>query len=333
MFEMLGFCILLAAVLTLNTITSSLAALIWHKLARRTTNWPPALRARLLFTLRVAPAMISLLLALTLVLPAYLLNEPRHKVEPVSYQLGILSVISAIALCLAVWRGLNARSATKRLVQNWLQASTQIAIPDLTIPAFRFPHQLPILAIIGFWRPKLFVSERLLQTLSPAELAATIAHEKGHLIAKDNLKRVAVRMCCDVLSILPSGRSLDRAWIEATEAAADDYAAHQNQNMAVELASALIKIARLIPAGERITLPVGAALIGQDEPGVAFRVQALLAFDRRLNTTCNAQKALFSFLYWCPVFGVALLALLLLSYPALLSNVHEITEFVVSQLR
>src|SRR5438093_1171007 len=74
-------------------------------------------------------------------------------------------------------------------------------------------------------RPRLFVAQQLCDALSPVELSAALAHERGHLAARDNLKRALLRACRDVLTIVPAGRTLDRAWAESAEAAADEHAA------------------------------------------------------------------------------------------------------------
>src|SRR5262245_64543688 len=56
----------------------------------------------------------------------------------------------------------------------------------------------------------LFRSDHLFQSLTSEEMAAAIAHECGHLAARDNLKRAALRACRDALAIFPCGARLDR---------------------------------------------------------------------------------------------------------------------------
>ena len=68
------------------------------------------------------------------------------------------------------------------------------------------------------------------------------------------------------LLIIPCGRSLDRAWSEASESAADEHAAQTEFAVALNLASALVRIARMIPAGQRQVMPrVSAFLVGGEE--------------------------------------------------------------------
>ena len=108
-------------------------------------------------------------------------------------------------------------------------------------------------------------------------MTAAIAHEGGHLSAHDNFKRSLLRACRDVLMIVPCGRSLDRAWAEAAECAADEHAAQQSAETALNLASALVKIAKMVPVGARAAVPMAAFLVGVEETrGVKARVRRLL---------------------------------------------------------
>jgi Zn-dependent protease with chaperone function len=329
MFELLGLCLFLAALLTLNTLLASGVTLLWRRLAAR--SWRPATKARLIFTLRVAPVLLSLGLALAVVLPAYLLHEPRHNVEPVSFKLAILTALALLGVLLALWRGVRAWWVTRRLVQNWLQHATRIELAALPLPAYRLAHPYPVVALVGCWRPRLFLAEQLCQTLTPDELAATIAHEAGHWHARDNGKRVLLRVCCDVLALLPTGRALDRAWAEAAEAAADEYAASTGRGVALNLASALVKIARRIPAGVSVAVPVGAAIVGSDAAGIAPRVQALLNLDSR--ATVHAARQGDSGLSWLTLLGVVAGLALLAASPRFLASVHQLTEFILACLQ
>jgi Zn-dependent protease with chaperone function len=138
-------------------------------------------------------------------------------------------------------------------------------------------HPFPIIAVVGTITPRLFIAEQVLRTLSEEELSAAIAHECGHLAARDNLKRSLLRVCRDALMIVPCGRSLDRAWAETAECAADEHAAQKSPATALDLASALVKIAKMIPAGTHAAVPVAAFLVGNEETrGVKARVGRLL---------------------------------------------------------
>src|SRR5215475_8098332 len=262
MFELLGICLALAALLTLNALAATLASALWGALGRRLEGRPAAARARLIFALRVFPPFIAAVGVGALLLPAYIAHEPRRAVEPVGLKLGVLAVVSAAGLLLALWRGVAAWIATRSLVKDWLRLAEPVSFDQIRIPAYRLRHQFPVVAIVGVIRPKLFIADHLYQSLTRQEFAAAIAHESGHLAARDNLKRALLRACRDALSIIPSGARLDRAWAEASEAAADEHAARGGGNVALDLASTLVKIARLVPEGVNPAMPAGALLIG-----------------------------------------------------------------------
>jgi hypothetical protein len=187
----------------------------------------------------------------------------------------LLALLSSIGIALAIFRGFAALRATSRLTKDWLAHGEPICTRGLDVATYCVEHSFPIIAIVGIFRPRLFISRRVLSVLTNEELAAAIAHESGHLIARDNLKRGLLRACRDALLIIPSGRSLDRAWAEAAETAADEYAAQAGPSSSLDLAAALVKIARMIPEGARPTMPAGVFLV-EDCGGVMERVRRLL---------------------------------------------------------
>src|SRR3989440_3017462 len=226
MYALLGLCLALATLLTVNALAALVVAGLWRGLlARWTRAWSAHARAQLLFALRLAPFALALLFVAALIVPSYLRYEPEATVEAVSLKLAALAAISIIGLALALWRGLIAWRTTRRLVADWLRHAEPITLPGVALPAFRVAHKFPVIAVVGALRPRLFVAQQLFDALSPLELSAALAHERGHLAARDNLKRTLLRACRDVLMIVPAGRTLDRAWAESVEAAADEHAA------------------------------------------------------------------------------------------------------------
>ena len=276
MYELLGISLVLAALLSINAFVSLLAATLWRVLARPARSWSAYTRARIVFAMRVGPSALALLSVAALLIPSYLIHEPYSTNEIVGKKLGALALISALGVGLALWRGLKSWLATRALLKQWLHGAQPIRISQVNIPAFCIEHPFPVIAVVGLIRPRLFVASRVLESLSEEEMLAAIAHESGHLAAHDNLRRVLIRACRDMLTIVPCGRSLDRAWAENAEAAADESAADGGSAMALNLASALIEIARMVPAGARPTMPVASFLLGDETDGVKGRVRRLL---------------------------------------------------------
>ena len=333
MFELLGICLMLAALLTLNAMASLLTSAMWRALRDRAENWPASSRARLLFALRVSPAIIAVVCVGALLLPAYIAHEPRRVVEPVSLKLGVLAAISAGGLLLAFWRGGVAWGATRRLINDWMRGAEPVKFDQIPIPAYRLRHQFPVIAIVGAIRPKLFIADHLFQSLTREELAAAIAHESGHLAARDNLKRALLRACHDALAIVPSGGTLDRAWAEASEAAADEHAARGGSDVALDLASALVKIARLVPEGVKPAIPAGALLIGDDAGGIARRVRRLTQLAT-LDSAAPGGRLFDSTVWLWACFAATLAsAILMATSPPTLLAVHNVIEIAVSKLQ
>lgn len=332
MYELLGICLVLTALLAVNSLASLLFSAIWRLCEGRLTNLCAHTRAEVLFALRALPPVLALLCAGMLVIPAYLAYEPRVTSEIVSTKLGTLALLSAAGVVFALWRACRSWSATRSLLRGWLRVSQPIDLYDLTIPTFLIEHSFPIIAVVGSVKPRLFVASSVLAALTKEELAAAIAHERGHLLAYDNLKRLVLRACRDVLMLVPFGRPLDRAWAQAAEAAADEHAARENPDRALNLASALVKIAKMVPVRERADVPLGAYLIGAEETqGVRARIRRLLDIaaqdiDKRDNRWLIRTARAISLL------GFTLFAIASASSPRVLIGVHQIIEHTVALL-
>jgi len=106
---------------------------------------------------------------------------------------------------------------------------------------------MPLASLVGIVRPRLFVSDRLLEILTAEERQAVVDHEAGHLRSLDNLKRTAMRFAPDWLALTPVGRELERAWEMAAEEDADDHAAGPDRARSLDLAGALVKAVRMTP--------------------------------------------------------------------------------------
>lgn len=334
MYELLGITLVLALLLTINATATLVAAgfarackpLLWKCSART--------RAEILFVMRIGPPVIAIVAIVAFMIPSYLTYEPYGTKEVVSLKLGALAAISAVGVALAVWRGVRSWIATRSLLKQWMKASTPIHLDAVTVPTFVLQHSFPIIAVVGAIRPRLFIATHVLESLSEEELAAAIAHECGHLAAKDNFKRSVMRISRAALLIIPCGRWLDRTWSEASESAADEHAAQQSSQIALDLAAALVRIARMIPQGQRPTLPaaVSGFLVGDDAPGVKVRVSRLVelaAVDRR---QLASSAALVRFIPWFVLTVIVVISVSIENRPQVLASVHQFVEHVVAFL-
>jgi hypothetical protein len=123
-------------------------------------------------------------------------------------------------------------------------------------------------AVVGVIRPRLFVARSVLHALTPGELQAVAQHEAAHVRARDNVKRWLMA-CAPSLGWRRTALALERAWEEAAE-----HEAERGAQGALDLASALVKTARLAPLGAHLRVPAAAFHGGGD---VARRVQDLVA--------------------------------------------------------
>jgi Zn-dependent protease with chaperone function len=242
--------------------------------------------------------------------------------------------LSATGIAVSIYRGLAAHRATANLTSDWLKQGEPIQIEGIDIDAYQIHHAFPLIAIVGFLRPRLFIASQVLELLTPEEITAAVAHENGHLAARDNLKRGLLRACRDALLIIPSGRSLDKAWSEASEEAADENAASKGNGVALDLASALVKIARIIPPGARPTMPAGVFLLGDEETkGIKSRVRRLIALATSEYHAGRSHPLLAKLVFWGPTSFLFVALLVAASNPYLLSRVHYLVEHAVFALR
>ncbi|HEY6247415.1 MAG TPA: M56 family metallopeptidase [Pyrinomonadaceae bacterium] len=333
MYELLGITLVLAMLLAVNAVATSAAAGLWHVFKQPLLRCTARTRAELLFVMRMGPPVIAIIWIVAFLIPSYLVYEPYTTNEFVSKKLGALAAISAIGVTFAIWRGLRTWQATRSLLKKWLRDAAPFELDGIDVPAFRLTHSFPIIAVVGTLRPRMFIAEHVLHSLSRDELVAAVAHEYGHMTARDNLKRSLLRASRAALLIIPCGRSLDRAWGEASEAAADEYAAQQSSSVALNLASALVRIARLIPTDERVVMPSSAFLVGGEETrGVKGRVKRLVELASIDPKSLVSSAPLIRLIPWFVLVAVVAIGLTIESRPAVLATVHSFIENVVAVL-
>ncbi|HKV34536.1 MAG TPA: M56 family metallopeptidase [Pyrinomonadaceae bacterium] len=332
MYTFLCITLVLALLLTINataTMASAGAGRVSRRLLRKCSA---RTRAEILFVMRIGPPVIAIVAIAAFMIPSYLIYEPHHTEEVVSWKLGGLATLSAIGVALAFSRGVRSWLATRSLLKEWLASSTPIHLEAISVPTFVLQHTFPIIAVVGAIRPRLFISAQVLDSLSEEELAAAIDHEYGHLAAHDNFKRSVMRISRAALLLIPCGRSLDRAWSEASESAADEHAAQRSSLVALNLASALVRIAKMIPKGQQQIMPasVSAFLAGnEDTPRVRVRVRRLVelaAADPRLLVS---SAPLVRFIPWIALTVLVVTSVMIESRPQVLAAVHDFVEYVV----
>lgn len=313
-FLVFGAAMVLVAFLIVNVLVSAAVITVAPRLTAHLGSFSPRARSSALLTLRFLPVLAAGAIAGGLVMPAYLLLEPANAGERLSPTLVALSLLALALLLAGLGRGLRSLGATSALVGSWQRSRRPLLLPNSAVPAYRVRDPFPVFAVVGLFRPRIYISAQVLEALTPSELAAGCAHEVAHLAARDNLKRLLVRSCPDALGLLATGRELEREWACAAEATADERAAAGRKDVALELAAGLVKVARLAPV-RGAALPMSALHDGGD---VDQRVRRLVAMEGRLTRPARGSRA------WMLTLAAAPVAAALLAYG--LPAVHQVIE-------
>ena len=267
--------------------------------------------------LRLSPALVSTLFVVVVFLPSYWRYEPRDFVEGFDVSLTALAIAATAIIGSALVRGVTAWRRAARRTAEWMRTARPFALSGVSIRAFAIDTDAPIMALVGVLRPRLLITQPVLDALTDEELSATVAHELGHRRAFDNLKRLAMRAAPDLLSATRVARALERRWAVASEHAADQ-GVGDGDRARCALAAALVKVARLTPPVTPMGEPISALVDGGD---ITSRVQRLLdAPTARRGGTPR---------WLAPTIGVSTL---ILTYTPLLRTVHVVTEILVNSL-
>ena len=266
---LLGLTVCLAFHFVVALVVSLCVAAAARRLRPRLAALEPARRAPALLRLALLPAGVGLGAALGLVLPAWLIYEPRERTESAGPVLLALGALGAVLLVGRLTAALLDARRTARLVTRWRAGGRELA--GLPFPATRVVVAAPVAALAGVLRPRLLLSRALVEALEPGELEAVVEHERAHAAAHENLKRWLLRASPDPLALLPAGRRLRSDFEDAAELAADRAACTRVPPL--RLARALLKVAALARGGPLLELAAAAL---HREGRVAGRVRELL---------------------------------------------------------
>jgi Zn-dependent protease with chaperone function len=279
----------------------------------------PARRANLFFLLATLPFSIAATLAFGLVLPAFLRLEPRGSTERLDWPLAIAAICGALTLLLYFARAAVLLWQSRAGARRWLRAGRSVALGHEQACEVR--DASGVLAVSGTLRPRYFISSDVFAALSANELAAAFAHEAGHVHARDNCKRLLLHALA-----LP-GQSFARVraeWSASAELAADE-AAVLGGTPVLDLASALVAVARLRGSAGTVSPGFSCLLPPDGAPLLGMRIARLLQLLRgdalALPQQHNRRPVLAALL--------AAAALLVWTYPAVLAAAHAALEKVI----
>ena len=250
------------------------AALIVPMVAGILPRGSGASRARRLALLRMFPSTLAMGVGAAVLL-SFVAFEPRQEGEYMGAVIPALAAFGLLLIAGSLWRTHQLARATRALEQRLMATAQPVPLHGISVPAFCVEAEFPIVAVVGWRRPRLIIARSVLESCSKDELTAVLAHEQGHIDRRDNLRRLMLSVAPDVLAWLPASERLLTAWREAAEDAADDDAAQSGTEGRARLASALLKVARLAPGRRTSGLMPASALYNGD--GLDRRVRRLLA--------------------------------------------------------
>ena len=313
-----GIVLALAWFLVVNAAAGVVAAGVARRSIARNTAASPAFW----LGLRLLPAAAATLFLAALFVPSYWRYEPREFAEGFDVTLTSLAAGALIVVAAAGARGIVAWRRAARRAEAWMRAARPVALGHSRVVAFAIDDEAPMMALVGVLRPRLLVTRGLLAALTCEEIDASVAHEIGHWRAWDNLKRLAMRAAPDLLAVTSTSHAIERRWAAAAEQAADRRAAGNDNPTRCALASALVKVARLMPVTTPLNEPISTLLDGGE---ITSRVERLLD-DGTLAASARNHSTR-------RLIVLAILAVALpLGYMPLLQIVHNATEVLVNTL-
>src|SRR6266498_3249112 len=140
MYELLGICLVLASLLTINALASVTTAACWRFIKKPLQTRSARTRAEILFAMRVGPPVLAFISVALFLVPSYVAYEPHASGEVVSKKLATLAILSAIGVGFALWRALRSWFATRSLQQEWLSSAAHVTLGGISIPTFRFAN-------------------------------------------------------------------------------------------------------------------------------------------------------------------------------------------------
>jgi len=312
-------CICLASFFLVHLMAGGLAIRLSPWVMGVAAKLRPHQAARLLLTLRLAPAGLSLCVVVALCVPSYLRYEQNGEAERV----GLFCLVAAglgLALCM-ISVGKGAYAVVHSFLITRRCPSVEVAAAWNGASASDDVAGMPLLALVGVVRPRLILSRRVLEALSPEQLDAALSHERAHQRSQDNLKRLLVVLAPDIFPFVNGFGRVEHEWERSIELAADDHATRGEIGRSVALAEALIRVARL--GNAEAGLPLASSLCARGED-LAERVHRLLGFEAV--ATKEGRLATFP---WNFSFALLGLSVLLLHRPDVLYPVHWLLESLV----
>lgn len=306
-------CLCLASFFVVNAALGLALSVSSRRFLRMTEKMRPRSAARFLFFLRLLPVALGTAAVIALCVPSYVLLEPRAAPERVGAACLITASLAAFVWLASLIRVGRAVAISHRCNQSWQRAGVE-KTGELIVES-----DAPLLVLSGLFRPRLVISQGVLQTLSADQLSVALLHENAHRNSRDNWKRLLLLLVPAPLPFPALLSPLEQAWAKFREWAADDEAVQGDSDHALSLASALLRVARM-GTSPRLSF-LHTSLVAGDHD-LSQRIERLLHVE-----AANPEPLTRTRFYapFAAILAVASLASLAL-WPAALYSVHRLLE-------
>jgi Zn-dependent protease with chaperone function len=267
-------------------LLSLLAGALYSPIRRFLRELPPAAEAEWLLALAGAPAVAGLVLVVLALAPslAHLVGIGIDHCHEHGHHMHFCLIHSdlwtgsALDLLILLLAGLAVVTLAGDLPQRLWRAHgvartlEALALPGAATTSWRtVDMDGPLALTAGLIRPRIYLSRRLLEALSPAELAAVLRHEQAHRRRRDAVRQVVAEVLAR-LHLPPIRRRLLAHLSLAAERACDEEAALGGTGRLC-VAGTLLKVARLNAAHQWPTDALLPTIAGAD---LEARIEALL---------------------------------------------------------
>jgi hypothetical protein len=274
---------------------------------------------RFLLFLRFLPLAGSAIVMLGICLPSYLRLEPGATKENVGTGFIFAALCGALICISSLLRASKAVSAARHFARTCDKTCTESTVPGTDLPVDVIESDAPILLLAGVIKPRLVLSRVVMRTLTPQQLNSAIGHEEAHRASRDNFKRLLLLLSPEIIPFVRGFDSLDGAWAQFSEWAADDDATGNDPERSISLAESLVRVARMGAAPR--PLPLFTSFVPPDQD-LSARVNRLLlppSFELKIWGRMRVIAGVAA----CAMF---ILVTLLSVQPGALQSVHEFLE-------
>ncbi len=174
--------------------------------------------------------------------------------------------------------GLAAINLLRLAYQSWQSWQTVCRCPQITLLGKRsrvIANSLPFIALVGFWRPELIVTEGLLTTLDNEHLEAVFQHEQGHYYYRDTFWFFWLGWVRSYTAWLPYTEALWQELLLLREIRADGWAAQQVDPLL--LAESLLQVVSKVSVPPNNCYAAFSCAAARD--CTSIRIDALLALE------------------------------------------------------